>query len=373
MAITRSSGRRSLRIAVAALGAAAVLGACTTGSTGESAGTSTGETGTIGFLMPDTVLSRWEHQDRPTFVNAVQKNCSDCKVLTYNAQGDTQRQQSQAEAAITNGAKVLVITAVDTEAATTIVDRAKQRGVKVISYGRIIAHKDMDYGVTADPEEIGRQQARNLIDTLGTRGVKSGGLVMLNGAPTDSAAPLYKRGAHSVLDKSKYKILKEYDTRDWDPGTAQKHMEQAVTALGKDGFVGVYAGNDGLAAGAIAAMKGAGITPAKRPTTGQDAELAALQRILVGEQASTIYQPIPEFGAKAARLAINLSQGKEPPAGLINGVTKTDVKDIKAYLYKSIVITRKNIADTVVKDGFVKRSQLCTKRYEKACTKAGVA
>ena len=113
---------------------------------------------------------------------------------------------------------------------------------------------------------------------------------MINGAPTDNNAKLFKEGAHSVLDGSGVKIAEEYDTPDWSPDKAQTEMEQAITALGKNGFVGVYAANDGTAGGAIAAMKGAGIDPKTRPTTGQDAELAAIQRILVGEQYMTVYK-----------------------------------------------------------------------------------
>ncbi len=121
--------------------------------------------------------------------------------------------------------------------------------------------------------KVGKLQARvsstKLKERQGQRPI-----VMINGAPTDNNAKLFKQGAHSVLDKSGVKIAKEYDTPDWSPDKAQQEMEQAITALGKDGFQGVYAANDGTAGGAIAAMKGDGIDPSTRPTTGQDAELA---------------------------------------------------------------------------------------------------
>ena len=115
---------------------------------------------------------------------------------------------------------------------------------------------------------------------------------MINGAPTDNNAKLFKQGAHSVIDSSGFKVAKEYDTPDWTPAKAQSEMDQAISALGKNGFVGVYAANDGTASGAIASMKGAGIDPSTRPVTGQDAELAGIQRILVGDQYMTVYKPI---------------------------------------------------------------------------------
>src|SRR5213078_115830 len=125
-------------------------------------------------------------------------------------------------------------------------------------------------------------------------------IVVINGAPTDPSAGDYKKGAHQVLDGSGLKIAKEFDTPDWSPDKAQREMEQAITAVGKNGFAGVYSANDGMASGAIAAMKVAGIDPKARPITGGDAELAALQRIVSGEQYSQIYLTINKQAEAAA-------------------------------------------------------------------------
>jgi D-xylose transport system substrate-binding protein len=368
--------KRSLVGAMAAASVAFGGAGCgSSDSDGAGAGASgggDGEAGKIAFLLPDTILARWEQQDRSIFERAAKAACPDCEVLIHNAQGDAAKQQSQAEAAITNGAKVLVITAVDTESAASIVTKAHQQGVKVISYGRIIQNADLDYGVTADPEDIGRQQATDLVETLEERGDGDGTIVVVNGSPTDQAAPLYKRGAHSVLDQSSLKIGKEYDTPNWDPQKAQAEMEQAITGLRKDGFVGVYSGNDGMAGGIIAAMKGAGIDPSTKPTTGQDADVAAIQRILTGEQLNTIYQPIPDFGAKAAQLAAAVAQGEEPPAELTGDVINNGQKDVPGYVYESVVVDKDNIEDTVVKDGFLTVEQICTKAYRAACQDAGL-
>ena len=170
---------------------------------------------------------------------------------------------------------------VDFASAGPMVAAAKAAGVPVISYDRLITNADIDYYISFDNEKVGKLQGQALLDALEANGDSGGTIVMINGAPTDNNAKLFKDGAHSVLD-GKVKIGAEYDTPDWSPDKAQTEMDQAITKLGKNGFVGVYAANDGTAGGAIAAMKGAGIDPKTRPTTGQDAELAAIQRILVG-------------------------------------------------------------------------------------------
>ena len=144
----------------------------------------------------------------------------------------------------------------------------------MISYDRLIMNCRVDYYISFDNEQVGEAPGHSAGRQAQEDGKPKGPIVMINGAPTDNNAKLFKQGAHSVLDTSGVKIAKEYDTPDWSADKAQNEMEQAITALGKDGFVGVYAANDGTAGGAIAAMKGAGIDPTTRPTTGQDAELA---------------------------------------------------------------------------------------------------
>jgi D-xylose transport system substrate-binding protein len=190
---------------------------------------------------------------------------------------------------------------------------------------------------------------------------------MINGSPTDNNAKLFKQGAHSVLDSSGFKIGKEYDTPLWTPANAQQEMDQAISALGKSGFVGVYAANDGTAGGAIASMKGAGIAPSTRPTTGQDAELAAIQRILAGEQYLTVYKPIKPLANTAAEWAVDLLQGKAvagADAKENNGKTVVPTKKIAV-----VPVTADKVKSTVVADGFWTASQICTAAFTKACAK----
>jgi D-xylose transport system substrate-binding protein len=196
--------------------------------------------------------------------------------------------------------------------------------------------------------------------------------VMINGAPTDNNATLFKKGAHSIIDDSPFKVAREYDTPDWSPDKAQQEMEQAITALGKDGFVGVYAANDGTAGGAIAAMKGNGIDPKTIPVTGQDAELAAVQRILIGEQYMTVYKAIKPEAEAAAELAVALLRGEEPPADLVTGEVDNGTKPVPSVLLEPVAVTKENINDTIVADEFYPVDEICSGKYAAACKEAGI-
>ena len=211
--------------------------------------------------------------------------------------------------------------------------RAKQAGIPVISYGRLVSDADLDYYVSIDPKKVGEQQGQALLDALKKEGKPTGPVVAIHGSPTDSNAPPYKQGAHSVLDKAGVKFAKEFDTPDWSPDKAQTEMEQAITGVGKNGFAGVYVANDGMASGAIAAMKGASIAPSSRPVTGQDAEVAGLQRILAGEQLMTVYQPIKKIAAASAELAVPLARGEKPP-GIATAKTDNGKEQVPSVLHR---------------------------------------
>jgi D-xylose transport system substrate-binding protein len=343
-------------------------GAAATTDTGGGGG---GESGTIALLLPENKTARYESQDRPLFEAKMRELCPDCEIIYSNAEQDASKQQSQAEAAITNGARVLVLDPVDGRAAAAIATRAKQSDIGVIAYDRAIENADIDYYISFDNEEVGRLQARTLIEGLRRMGRDSGDLVMINGAPTDPNAALFKRGAHSVLDASDYRIGKEYDTPDWSPDRAQTEMEQAITSLGRDGFVGVYAANDGTAGGAIAAMRSNGVDPASRPTTGQDAELAGIQRIVAGDQYMTVYKAIKPEAEQAAQLAFDLLNGNTE-SDLVNRDVNNGMKDVPSVILTPVAVTQDNIRDTVVRDGFWTVDRICTPAYAAACRRIGL-
>jgi D-xylose transport system substrate-binding protein len=323
----------------------------------------------IALLLPETKTTRYEAQDRPLFEAKVKALCSDCEIIYSNADQDAAKQQSQAEAALTNGAKVMVLDPVDSASAGAMVQKAKAQNVPVISYDRLILNADVDYYISFDNEKVGQLQGTALVDKLKADG-KSGSIVMINGAPTDNNAKLFKQGAHGVIDSSGFKVAKEYDTPDWSPDKAQTEMEQAITAVGKTGFVGVYAANDGTAGGAIAAMKGQGIKPIP-PTTGQDAELAAVQRLLTGEQYMTVYKAIKPEAEGAAQLAVDLVNGKTSSEAAKDKVNNGQ-KDVASVLLEPVAVTKDNIKDTIVADGFLKPAEICTGPAASACAQAGI-
>jgi D-xylose transport system substrate-binding protein len=327
--------------------------------------------GTIALLLPETKTARYEAHDRPNFERKVEELCPDCEIIYSNADQDAAQQQQQTEAAITQGAEVLVLDPVDAAAAGPLVTRAKSQDIPVISYDRLITDADIDYYISFDNEKVGQLQGESLVQKLEEDGAQ-GDIVMINGAPTDNNATLFKKGAHSVIDDSPFNVAREYDTPDWSPDRAQQEMEQAITALGKDGFVGVYAANDGTAGGAIAAMKGNGIDPKTIPTTGQDAELAAIQRILIGEQYMTVYKAIRPEAEAAAELAVALVRGEEPPGGLVNDQVPNGMKDVPSVLLEPVAVTKENINDTIVKDEFYPVNEICSGQYASACKEAGI-
>jgi D-xylose transport system substrate-binding protein len=340
------------------------------GESAESGGS--GDAVTIALLLPESETSRYESQDRPLFEAKVEELCPDCEIIYNNADQDAAEQQSQGEAALTNGADVLVLDPVDSVSAASIVAQAEQRDVPVISYDRLIQDAPIDYYISYDNEKVGELQATALTEKLAEDGTTSGDLVMINGSPTDNNATLFKEGAHGVLDESDYEIGAEYDTPDWKPAEAQQEMEQAITRLGEDGFVGVYAANDGTAGGAIAAMKAAGISPLP-PITGQDAELAAIQRILAGEQYMTVYKAIKPEAEIAAEVAIALGRGEDPPDDQVNQDVDNGDGDIPSMILDPVSVTAENVNDTIVKDGFWDTADICEGDYATACEEAGIS
>jgi D-xylose transport system substrate-binding protein len=365
--------------AVCLLAAAMLLAACgssndnksssSSGATSSSTSSSSGGGGKIALLLPESKTARYETQDRPLFEAKVKALCSSCSIVYSNADQDASKQQQQAEAALTQGVKVMVLDPVDGAAAAAIVTQANAKKVPVISYDRLLLNSSPDYYVEFNSPSVGKIQGQALVDKL-KQDNKSGSIIMINGAPTDNNAKLFKQGAHSIIDSSGFKVAKEYDTPDWSPDKAQSEMEQAITAVGKGKFVGVYAANDGTAGGAIAAMKSAGIDPKTIPVTGQDAEVAGIQRIIAGEQYMTVYKPLKPLAEKAAEWAVMLAQGKKPTdASATENNGKIDVPTIKLDV---VPVTADKVNDTVIKDGFWKVSEICTSAYKAACTKLGI-
>ncbi|HLM31751.1 MAG TPA: sugar ABC transporter substrate-binding protein [Solirubrobacterales bacterium] len=364
--------KRTRLLLLAVVGVIAALGLAACGSDDDDDGGSSGGGGTIAFLLPETQTARYETQDKPLFEQKVEELCPDCDIFYQNADQDPTKQQSQVEAAVTEGVDVMVLDPVDSTAAAGMVQRAKDAGIPVISYDRLILEADLDYYVEFNSQEVGVQQGQALAKKLADDGNPTGPIVQINGDPKDNNAKLFKEGSSSVFDKEGIEVAKEYDTPDWLPENAQREMEQAITALGEDGFKGVYAANDGTAGGAIAALTGAGLDPQTIPVTGQDAELAAIQRILAGEQYMTVYKPIKPLADDAAELAVAVAQGQDPPEGIINGSEDNGTEDVPTAINKTIPVFKDNVKDTIIADDYWSPQEICTKQYAQACKDAGI-
>ncbi len=342
--------------------------ACGGGSGGGQGGSGGGGGGgTIALLLPESSTTRYERHDRPIFESAVNDECPDCEILYSNADQDASRQQQQAEAAITNGAEVLVLDPVDAESASVIVDRANQSDIPVLSYDRLVQNADLDAYVSFDNERVGELQGQWMVDNV----EEGGNIVMINGAPTDPNAALFKSGAHSVIDSSDLSVGVEYDTPDWSPEEAQSQMDQAITRLGADNIDGVYAANDGTSGGAIAAMRAGGVDPLP-PTTGQDAELEAVQRVLDGTQGMTVYKAIREEATTAAEVAVSLLENGELPQDLQTTGQDNGREDVPSVLLDPVVVTAENVQDTIIADEFYRVDEICTADFEDACREAGI-
>jgi len=340
----------------------AAVGAIALAAVTLSATPANAASGKIAFLMPDLASTRYEQQDAPFFKAAVAKLCPTCEVLYQNADSDAAKQQSQANAAITQGAKVLVLDAVDTKAAASIVKTAQAAKVIVITYDRPIMDAVADFYISFDNEYIGRAIAQSLVKGLDAQKAK-GGILVVGGSPTDAAAGLIKKGMLAGVAGSKYKVLAKYDTPSWDPAKAQAWVSGQITQFGKK-IVGVVAANDGTGGGSIAALKAAGVKPLPL-VTGNDAEVAAIQRIVAGDQYNTISKPIKIVAEGAAKIAVDYLDGISPKS------TGT-LYNTKSQLFTPTVVTKKNIKAELFDSGLYKAADVCTGVYAAGCTKLGI-
>ena len=323
----------------------------------------------IALLLPDTSSARYETRDRPLFEGRLASVCPSCQVTYSNANRDSAMQRHQAEAALSSGAGVLVLDPVDNAAAAAIASQASARHVPVIAYDRfIVGVPEIAYYVSFDNEAIGSLQATALLQALHDK--NGAGVVMINGDPADGQATLFKKGAHNVLD-GKVDVVMEFSTPAGSTDGAQAEMSQALAAT-QNKVDGVYAASDALATGAIAALKHADVKPLP-PVTGGDAELEAIQRILLGEQYMTVYKAIRQEAEAAAQLAYDLAYGITVPDAMTGGRTvDTGAGSIPVVLIAPVAVTRATLVATVIADGFWTRTDICTPQYVPACQKAGI-
>lgn len=299
----------------------------------------------IGFSMDTLKEQRWQG-DRDLFVKKCGELGADVKVESANS--DDNQQIKDVQSLLTAGVKVLVVVPHDGLAMSRAVEMAHQANVPVIAYDRLIKNCDLDMYVSFDPVKIGEVDAQYLVDHLPTPG--RGKIAIIYGAPTDNNAQLMKQGFDTVLNplikSGAIQVVHADWAEDWKPENAKKIINAAITNGEK--FDGILASNDGTAGGAIQALSEAGLA-GKIIVTGQDAELAACQRIVAGTQTCTIYKPLSMEATGAAEAAVALA--KDKPVIATTSVNNGKI-DVPSILYQVTVVDKNNLNDTVVKDGF---------------------
>jgi D-xylose transport system substrate-binding protein len=303
----------------------------------------------IGLSMDTLKEERWQ-KDRDIFVKRAEE--LGAEVLVQAADGKDETQIKQAESLLTQGIDVLVVIPHNAEVSSTIVDAAKRQNIPVISYDRLIKNSEPDLYISFDNEKVGEMQAQYLVEKA-----PKGNYILIGGAQTDNNAKLFRQGQMKVLqpfiDKGDIKIVADQWARDWLADEALKHTENALTMSNND-VVAVVASNDGTAGGVIQALNTQKLN-GKVLVSGQDADLAALQRIVDGSQTMTVYKPVSLLAAKAAESAVALAKKEkiETKDKVNNG--KMDVPSI---LLKPISVDKNNLDETVIKDGYQKREDI---------------
>jgi D-xylose transport system substrate-binding protein len=317
-----------------------------TGASGDSAFSAGGSKHPLIGLAMDTLKeARWQ-VDRDLFT----KRCEalGAKVLVQSANSDDAQQMKDVQSLLAAGAQVLVIIPHDGLAMSAAVDLAHRSNVPVIAYDRIIRDCELDLYLSFDNVRVGQVQARYLVDHLPTPG--RGRLVRIYGAPSDNNAKLFKQGQDNILkpyiDRGEIEVLHEDWAEDWKPENAKRIANAAISKGAK--FEGILASNDGTAGGAIQALVEEGLA-GSIIVTGQDAELAACQRIAGGIQAMTVYKPIKRLATTAAEIAVNLARGKPIVA---RDVVHNGRIDVPSFLCEIITVERANLVETVIRDGF---------------------
>jgi D-xylose transport system substrate-binding protein len=338
-------------------------------STSTSSSSGSGGKGTVAVLLPDTKSSvRWETQDRPDLNKAL--TAAGISHTIVNAQGDASTQRTQADQALTNGAKVIMLVDLDPGSGAAIIKAAHAKGAKVIDYDRLTLGGGADYYVSYNNANVGGLQGNGLVHCMSAAGIKKPVIAELNGSPTDNNATLFAQGYNKVLD-SKYKAgtyVKgpNQSVPDWDNQKALTIYEGMLSQT-KNKIDGVLAANDGLATSVISAEKSHKLDPV--PVTGQDATPEGLQHILAGQQCMTVFKSAKLESNAAAKIATALVKGTAPATDstTANGPGKTT----PSVLLPPVAITKANVND-VIKGGGVTRSDVCVGVYAALCTKAGI-
>jgi len=303
----------------------------------------------IGMAVDDLRLERWQ-KDRDIFVDKAKSLGAD--VFVQSSNGNEETQMSQIENMINRGVDVLVIIPYNGNVLSNVIAEAKQAGIKVLAYDRMINNADVDFYISFDNEKVGELQAQSIVSH-----VPQGNYFLMGGSPVDSNAKMFRAGQMKVLqpliDSGKIKVVGDQWADGWLPENALKIMENALTA-NNNKIDAVVASNDATAGGAIQALAAQGLA-GKVAISGQDADLAGIKRIIQGTQTMTVYKPIKQEASNAAIIAVQLAKGEKPKS---NATLNNGTRAVPSYLLTPIAVNKTNIDSTVIADGFHKKSEL---------------
>jgi D-xylose transport system substrate-binding protein len=302
----------------------------------------------IGLSLADLKEERWK-RDRDYFVAKAES--LGAKVIVQDAGGDPNAQARQCDGLLAKGAKVLVVVPKNADAARPIVLNAHARGVKVIAYDRLIADSPVDLYLSFDNEKVGEIQARAIVEKT-----PKGNFLILRGDPADKNSDMIHAGHMKVLgplvEKGEINIVANQACDKWLRSEARRITADALQKSKVDAIV---ASNDGTASGAISALEEKALA-GKVPVSGQDADLIACQYVWKGVQAVTVYKPIRRLAEQAAVQAVKAARGEafdSATTTLSNGSAQ-----VPAIFLEPIPVTRDNLMETVVADGFHSREAI---------------
>jgi D-xylose transport system substrate-binding protein len=318
-------------------------------------------------LLPDTTSStRYQLFDKPYLTKAFQ--AAGVSSLVLNAQGSDQTQKSQGDQCLTQGAKVILVDALDSPTGASIESAAEAKGVKTIDYDRLVLNGKASYYVSFNNVVVGKTMGKGLVNAIKKAGKYHSHpvIVELNGGITDNNATLFKNGYDSVLNplykKGVFKKGKAGDQwTDWNAQKGATIFEQML-AQNNNKINGAIAANDNLAGAVIADLKSHKLKPIA--LTGQDATPTGVQYILAGWQSGTVYKAVKAEAAAAAKAATQLIKGQKVTG--VNGATNNKVRNVPSILLTPVWITKANYT-LLFKDGFLKRAQVCVGVYKKYC------
>jgi D-xylose transport system substrate-binding protein len=338
--------RLAKMFAVLLLGGLLLLNACVSGTPdqgGTNQAKSAGGPIKIGFSMDTLKEERWQRDKQ--LVEAKAKELG-IQLSVQVANGDDKRQIEQAENLLTEGVNVLIVAPHNGEVAASIVDSAKRQNVPVISYDRLIRNSDVDLYVSHQVVEIGKMQAQYLLERA-----PKGNYVVIKGSATDNNALLLNQGQMQILkpavDRGDIKIVADQFAKEWRAEEALNITENALTQTNNQ-IAAIVASNDGTAGGAIRALEEQKLV-GKVLVSGQDADLAACQRIVQGQQSMTIYKPIKPLADAAVEAAVKLAKHEKVDT---TDTVNNGKKDVPSVLIKPLSVDKNNMAATVIKDGY---------------------